>query len=47
MPDRRKLSPSLMRSLEVFVAVAETGQMRAGAKLLNLADFRNTGQRFQ
>lgn len=37
MPDRRKLSPSLMRSLEVFVAVAETGQMRAGAKLLNLS----------
>lgn len=25
-----------MRSLEVFLAVAETGQMRAGAKLLNL-----------
>ncbi|WP_254429694.1 LysR family transcriptional regulator [Ruegeria atlantica] len=37
MPDHRKLSPSLMRSLEVFVAVAETGQMRAGAKLLNLS----------
>lgn len=37
MLDRRKLSPSLMRSLEVFVAVAETGQMRAGAKLLNLS----------
>ena len=36
MFDRQKLSPSLMRSLEVFVAVAETGQMRAGAKLLNL-----------
>ncbi len=37
MLDRRKLSSSLMRSLEVFVAVAETGQMRAGAKLLNLS----------
>ncbi len=37
MLDRRKLSPSLMRSLEIFVAVAETGQMRAGAKLLNLS----------
>ncbi|WP_282152320.1 LysR family transcriptional regulator [Ruegeria atlantica] len=37
MLDHRKLSPSLMRSLEVFVAVAETGQMRAGAKLLNLS----------
>jgi DNA-binding transcriptional LysR family regulator len=36
MLDRHKLSPGLMRSLEVFVAVAETGQMRAGAKLLNL-----------
>ena len=34
--DPRKLSPSLVRSLEVFVAVAETGQMRAGAKMLNL-----------
>ncbi|WP_233494809.1 LysR family transcriptional regulator [Ruegeria sp. A3M17] len=37
MLDHRKLSPSLMRSLEVFVAVAETGQMRAGARLLNLS----------
>lgn len=37
MLDRRKLSPGLMRSLEVFVAVAETGQMRAGAKLLGLS----------
>lgn len=37
MLDRRKLSPSLMRSLEVFVAVAETGQMSAGARLLNLS----------
>lgn len=37
MLDRRSLPPGLMRSLEVFVAVAETGQMRAGAKLLNLS----------
>ncbi len=37
MLGHRKLSPGLMRSLEVFVAVAETGQMRAGAKLLNLS----------
>ncbi|WP_282170208.1 LysR family transcriptional regulator [Ruegeria atlantica] len=37
MLGHRKLSPSLMRSFEVFVAVAETGQMRAGAKLLNLS----------
>ena len=37
MLDRQKLSPSLMRSLEVFVAVAETGQMRAGAKMLNMS----------
>jgi DNA-binding transcriptional LysR family regulator len=37
MLDRRKLSPSLMRSLEVFVAVAETGQMSAGARMLNLS----------
>ncbi|WP_171175715.1 LysR family transcriptional regulator [Ruegeria sp. HKCCA4633] len=37
MLDRHKISPSLMRSLEVFVAVAETGQMRAGAKLLGLS----------
>ena len=37
MLDRRKMSPSLMRSLEVFLAVAETGQMRAGARLLNLS----------
>lgn len=35
--DRRTLSHGLMRSLEVFVAVAETGQMRAGAKLLGLS----------
>lgn len=37
MLDDRRLSPGLIRSLEVFVAVAETGQMRAGAKLLNLS----------
>ncbi len=37
MLDRRSLPPGLIRSLEVFVAVAETGQMRAGAKLLNLS----------
>lgn len=37
MLDRYKISPSLMRSLEVFLAVAETGQMRAGARLLNLS----------
>ena len=36
MLDDRRLSPGLIRSLEVFLAVAETGQMRAGAKLLNL-----------
>ncbi|MFA3915427.1 LysR family transcriptional regulator [Ruegeria hyattellae] len=37
MLDRRSLSPSLIRSLEVFVAVAETGQMRSGARLLGLS----------
>ncbi len=37
MLDRYKMSPSLMRSLEVFLAVAETGQMRAGASLLSLS----------
>ncbi|MEM7215839.1 MAG: LysR family transcriptional regulator, partial [Pseudomonadota bacterium] len=26
-----------MRSLEVFVAVSETGQMRSGAKLLGIS----------
>jgi len=36
MLDQQKLTPALIRSLEVFIAVAETGQMRAGAKLLNL-----------
>lgn len=37
MLDRRTLSPGLIRSLEVLVAVAETGQMRSGAKLLGLS----------
>ena len=37
MTNRRALSPGLIRSLEVFVAVAETGQMRSGAQLLNLS----------
>lgn len=32
----RQINPGLIRSLEVFVAVAEAGQMRAGAKLLGL-----------
>jgi DNA-binding transcriptional LysR family regulator len=32
----RQFSPGLIRSLEVLVAVAETGQMRAGATLLGL-----------
>ena len=37
MLDRRTLSPGLVRSLEVFVAVAETGQMRSGARMLGLS----------
>lgn len=37
MLDRRSLSPGLIRSLEVFIAVAETGQMRSGARLLGLS----------
>ena len=37
MLDRHKLSPGLIRSLEVFLAVAETGQMRSGARLLGLS----------
>ncbi|MGI9357531.1 MAG: LysR family transcriptional regulator [Rhizobiaceae bacterium] len=37
MLDRRTLSPSLIRSLEVFIAVAETGQMRSGALLLGIS----------
>lgn len=32
----RQISPGLVRSLEVLVAVAETGQMRSGARLLGL-----------
>ncbi|MEM9063627.1 MAG: LysR family transcriptional regulator [Pseudomonadota bacterium] len=36
MADLRQISPGLIRSLEVLVAVAETGQMRAGARLLGL-----------
>ncbi len=37
MPDRSILSPGLIRSLEVFTAVAETGQMRSGARMLGLS----------
>lgn len=37
MLDRATLSPGLIRSLEVFVAVAETGQMRLGARMLGLS----------
>lgn len=37
MSSSRQFSPSLIRSLEVLVAVAETGQMRAGSKLLGLS----------
>jgi len=37
MLDRRTLSPGMIRSLEVFVAVAETGQMRSGGQLLGLS----------
>ncbi len=37
MIDRSTLSPGLMRSLEVFVAVSETGQMRSGAQLLGIS----------
>ena len=36
MPQQRQFSPGLIRSLEVLVAVAETGQMRSGARLLGL-----------
>ncbi|WP_127115585.1 LysR family transcriptional regulator [Shimia sediminis] len=36
MPQPRQFSPGLIRSLEVLVAVAETGQMRSGARLLGL-----------
>ena len=37
MLDRRTLTPGLIRSLEVFIAVAETGQMRSGAQMLGLS----------
>lgn len=37
MLDRRTLSPGLIRSLEILIAVAETGQMRSGAQLLGLS----------
>ncbi len=37
MAERSTLSPGLVRSLEVFVAVAETGQMRSGAVLLGIS----------
>jgi len=37
MLDRATLSPGLIRSLEVFIAVAETGQMRSGAMLLGMS----------
>ena len=36
MPAPRSFNPGLIRSLEVFVAVAEAGQMRAGARMLGL-----------
>ncbi|MEM9579481.1 MAG: LysR family transcriptional regulator [Pseudomonadota bacterium] len=37
MLDRTSLPPGLVRSLEVFVAVAETRQMRLGARLLGIS----------
>ena len=37
MPEPRPIGPGLIRSLEVLVAVAETGQMRSGAQLLGLS----------
>ncbi len=36
MTKPRPLNPRLIRSLEVLVAVAETGQMRSGARMLGL-----------
>lgn len=36
MPSSRQFSPGVIRALEVLVAVAETGQMRAGAALLGI-----------
>ena len=37
MSHPRQFSPGMIRSLEVLVAVAETGQMRSGAMLLGLS----------
>ncbi len=37
MTKPRPIGPGLIRSLEVLVAVAETGQMRSGAQLLGLS----------
>ncbi len=37
MLEPRSIGPGLIRSLEVLVAVAETGQMRSGAQLLGLS----------
>ncbi|MEL7282798.1 MAG: LysR family transcriptional regulator [Pseudomonadota bacterium] len=37
MSHPRQFSPGMIRSLEVLVAVAETGQMRSGARLLGLS----------
>ncbi len=37
MFDRATFSPSMLRSLEVFVAVAETGQMRSAGRMLGLS----------
>ena len=37
MAETRSINPGLIRSLEVLVAVAETGQMRSGAQLLGLS----------
>lgn len=36
MSPPRRFSPGLIRSLEVLLAVAETGQMRSGARMLGL-----------
>ncbi|MEO0772236.1 MAG: LysR family transcriptional regulator [Pseudomonadota bacterium] len=37
MTTARQFSPGMIRALEVLVAVAETGQMRSGAKMLGLS----------
>ncbi|MEM7191231.1 MAG: LysR family transcriptional regulator [Pseudomonadota bacterium] len=37
MSEPRLINPGLIRSLEVLIAVAETGQMRSGAKMLGLS----------